>query len=163
VAPPANARDAVIRAIHEWTLRYGAPPMSYDWDPAWARRRNEAWRAERFESGDWPTLAIVRRQFGNLNNALHAAGVRPRRRPGEKARQAIQDEDTLLAIRAWTQRYGAPPTRSDWSPAHALRFGQQWRVDRYRAGDWSSFSTVIRSYGTLTLSAALRATIGGDA
>jgi hypothetical protein len=143
-------RDAILRAIHDWGHRYGELPKSYDWDPAWARRRGEEWRAERFEAGDWPSLAMVRRQFGNLSNALYAAGERPRGGRTRKTRRVVTDDDILDAIRRWAERYGEPPTRADWSPARAVRHGQQWRVDRYRAGDWPSFSTVVRRYGTLT-------------
>jgi hypothetical protein len=142
-------RDEIIRAIHNWTLRYGEPPRSYDWDPAWARRRGEEWRAERFDPDQWPTLAIVRRQFGNLSKALFAAGVRPRSGPIRARGQLLTDEQILEAVREWTRRFGEPPTRSDWSPARARQLGQLWRVDRYYAGDWPSFSTVLRRFGTL--------------
>ena len=143
-------RDQIIEAVQAWMLHFGEPPKVYDWDPALARRRGEAWRAERFEAGHWPTLAIVRRQFGNLSKALYAAGVRPRQGPKRARGHVLSDEQILAAIREWHRRYGEPPTRSDWSPARALQLGQEWRVDRYRAGNWPSFNTVIRRFGTLT-------------
>ena len=77
---PADSRftrDQIVIAIKRWHDQYGEPPKVFDWDPSWARRRGEDWRAERFEAGDWPTVAIVRRQFGNMSKALFAAGVRP--------------------------------------------------------------------------------------
>jgi hypothetical protein len=144
------SRERIVEAIHDWTQRFGEPPKVYDWDPALARRRGQDWRAERFEAGDWPTLAIVRRQFGNLSKALFAAGIRPRQGPTRARGHVLTDEQILAAIREWHRRYGEPPTRSDWSPARALQLGQEWRVDRYRAGNWPSFNTVVRRFGTLT-------------
>jgi hypothetical protein len=108
------------------------------------------WRAERFEAGDWPTVAIVRRQFGNMSKALFYAGVRPRRGPVRPRAHLLSDDDLLEAIRRWTDRYGEPPAIADWSPARARRAGQQWRVERYHAGDWPSGSTVLRRFGTFT-------------
>jgi|RhiMetStandDraft_4_1073278.scaffolds.fasta_scaffold2820906_1 hypothetical protein len=32
----------------------GEPPSMRDWEPARARRDDQAWRAERFDSGHWP-------------------------------------------------------------------------------------------------------------
>jgi hypothetical protein len=143
-------RDAIVAAIHLWIKQHGQPPTVFDWDPAWARRRGEEWRAERFEAGEWPTLAVVKRQFGNMSKALFHAGVRPRRGPVRARASLLSDEDVLSAIRRWTERYGEPPAITDWSPARARAAGQDWRAERYHAGDWPSMSTVIRRFGTFT-------------
>jgi hypothetical protein len=150
---PADSRftrDDIVNSIQRWEERYGEPPKVFDWDPSWARRRGEPWRAERFEAGNWPSVAIVRRQFGNMSKALFAAGVRPRRGPTRARSHRLSNEEVLDAIRAWTERYGEPPATSDWSPARARHAGQLWRIDRYYAGDWPSSNTVIRRFGTFT-------------
>jgi hypothetical protein len=149
------SREQIVAAIQRWIESYGAPPTVFDWDPSWARRRGQAWRAERFELGDWPTISIVRRQFGNMSKALYAAGARPRQGPVRARAHLLSDEDVLDAIREWARRYGEPPATSDWSPARARSAGQQWRAERYLAGDWPSVSTVIRRFGTF--GAAVRA------
>ena len=131
-------RDEIIAAITRWQERYGEPPKVFDWDPSWARRRGEIWRAERFEAGDWPTVAIVRRQFGNMSKALFAAGVRPRRGPTRARSHTLSDAEILTAIREWTELYSEPPAIADWSPARARSAGQLWRLDRYYAGNWPS-------------------------
>jgi hypothetical protein len=60
----------------------------------------------------------------------------------------LSDEDLLDAIREWASRYGEPPATTDWSPSRARGAGQEWRAERYLAGDWPSVSTVIRRFGT---------------
>jgi len=143
-------RDEITAAIRRWQEQYGEPPTVFDWDPAWARRRDEHWRAERFEAGDWPTVAIVRRQFGNMSKALFAADARPRRGPTRGRGHTLSNEEILDAIREWHRLYGEPPATSDWAPARARSGGQLWRLDRYYAGSWPSTNTVIRRFGTFT-------------
>ncbi|WP_028065921.1 homing endonuclease associated repeat-containing protein [Solirubrobacter soli] len=143
-------REEIIEAIQRWNTEHGEPPKVFDWDPSWARRRDQAWRAERFERGDWPTIAIVRRQFGNLSKAIFAAGLRPRRGPARGRSHLLTDEQLLDAIREWTKLYGEPPATADWAPARARSHGQTWRLDRYYAGDWPSTNTVIRRFGTFS-------------
>jgi hypothetical protein len=143
-------REQIIAAIRRWNTEYGEPPKVFDWDPSWARRRGQEWRAERFESGDWPTVAIVRRQFGNMSKAIFAAGLRPRRGPARGRSHLLTDEQLLDAIREWTTLYGEPPATADWAPARARSCGQTWRLDRYYAGDWPSTNTVIRRFGTFS-------------
>jgi hypothetical protein len=150
---PADSRytrEDIVAAVHRWIELHGSPPTVFDWDASWARRRGEIWRAERYEAGDWPSLAIVKRQFGNMSKALYAAGVRPRRGPIRPRAHLLSETDVIEAIREWTRRYGEPPATSDWSPTRARRAGQQWRAERYEAGDWPSVSTVVRRFGTFT-------------
>src|SRR5262249_11725687 len=91
-------REAIVASIHLWAERHGAPRPVFDWDPSGARRRGEDWRAERFEAGDWPTLAIVKRQFGNMSKAIFHAGLRPRRGPVRARSHLVSDADILDAI-----------------------------------------------------------------
>jgi hypothetical protein len=143
-------RDEIIEAVKRWNDQYGDPPKVFDWDPSWARRRDEAWRAERFEAGEWPTVAIVRRQFGNMSKALFAAGFRPRRGPTRARSHQLTNAQLLDAIREWTHLYGEPPATADWAPARARATSQTWRLDRYYAGNWPSTNTVIRRFGTFS-------------
>ena len=43
-------------------------------------------------------------------------------------------ENVIEAIREWVDAYGEPPRAADWNPSSAKWTGQQWRVERYRAG-----------------------------
>lgn len=141
---------AIVSALQTWHARYGETPRGLDWDPARARSAGQPWRAERFEAGDWPTLAVVRRQFGRWSDAVLAAGLEPHRGPFRPRSKTLSDEMILEAIRRWTRRYGETPAWADWSPARARRQGQEWRVVRYLAGDWPSSNTVARRFGTFS-------------
>src|SRR5919201_187858 len=74
-------REEIVGAIRRWHAIHGEPPLALDWDPTRARRRDQGWRADRFDAGRWPTLAMVRRQFGTLTEAVAATGITPRRAP----------------------------------------------------------------------------------
>jgi Homing endonuclease associated repeat len=94
-----SARDRILRAIVEWTRRYGAPPTQSDWDPGRARRTGQPWRAARFQQGDWPRLQTVRRHFGSLNEAIEAVGLRARH-PGQHGRTELGDRGHNLRVLA---------------------------------------------------------------
>lgn len=143
-------REQIVASIRRWTKRYGQPPREIDWDPAAARRRGKPHLAQRFEESRWPSLAMVRRQFGTLGAARRVAGVAPPQAASRARPHALTDEEILAAIRSWTERHGEPPSMSDWAPARARRCGQHWRAQRYLAGDWPSLSTVLRRFGTLS-------------
>ena len=51
------------------------------------------------------------------------------------------------AMRAWRERYGRPPSSTDWSGTHAVRRGGD-ALERLRDGDWPPPSTVIDLYGS---------------
>jgi len=51
------------------------------------------------------------------------------------------------AMREWRQRYGRPPSSTDWSRTHAARRGGD-ALKRLHDGDWPAPSTVIDMYGT---------------
>jgi transcriptional regulator with XRE-family HTH domain len=146
--PPVNprfTRDEILAAILRWNDRYGEPPKSVDWDPSRARRKGQP-----SHGGQWPTLAVVRRQFGTMSDALHAAGLRTRPRPVRPRGEILSCDDILQAIRAWNRVHGEPPTLADWAPARARRLGHEWRAQRYLAGDWPHLNTVLRRFGTLS-------------
>lgn len=147
-------RDGILDAIRRWNDEHGHPPTWLDWDPANARRKGQVERAELFEAGQWPSTAMVRRQFPTMGAAIEAAGLVPPKPRGTKA-NLVDGEQVLLAIREWTRRYGDPPAQTDLDPYRARRTGQPWRADRYQQGDWPSLPTVRHHYGTLT--AAVRA------
>src|SRR4051812_2461702 len=60
------------------------------------------------------------------------------------------NEQILAAIRAWCSLYDEVPCQADWDPHRARRIGQEWRIRRYRTGDWPSLKTVINRYGRLS-------------
>jgi len=146
---PRFSHDAIIARIQEWTLDYGEPPTIRDWDPSRARRTGQEWRAARFEAGDWPSVGMVKRRFGTFNAAVQAAGLAPRQGPRRVKRHLTGSEQVIVAIVEWTKRYGEPPTQADWDPVRARRFGQPWRIVRYRSGDWPSLNTVLYHFGSL--------------
>ena len=51
------------------------------------------------------------------------------------------------AMHEWRQRYGRPPSSTDWSRTHARRRGGE-AIERLRARDWPAPSTVIDIYGS---------------
>jgi len=101
-----------------------------DWEPARARRLGQAWHAERFESGEWPTVRVVCGLFGSFNLAIEAAGLQPRPAP-TRLRPNLSDPGAIIdAFVEWVRRYGDIPTMADWDPARARRLGQDWRIAR---------------------------------
>ena len=51
------------------------------------------------------------------------------------------------AMHEWRQRYGSPPSSTDWSRTHARRRGGA-ALERFLARDWPAPSTVIDIYGS---------------
>ena len=51
------------------------------------------------------------------------------------------------AMLDWRQRYGRPPSSTDWSRTHARRRGGE-PLKHLQSGEWPSPSTVIDVYGT---------------
>lgn len=72
------------------------------------------------------------------------------------------DRDSVInAIQEWVATYGEPPRAADWNPSSAKWSGQQWRVERYRAGradgsPWPALNSAKRPFGG-SLNAAVRA------
>ena len=128
--------------------------MMLDWDPSRARRLGHSWRAERFEGENWPTARMVRRQFASFNEAIEAAGLRPRPAPS-RVRQNLSGPKAILdAMIEWTRRYGDIPTMADWDPSRAKRLGQTWRIARFYQGDWPSARSVACHFGSFANAAA---------
>lgn len=146
---PTFGREEILAKIRAWVERYGEPPSMRDWEPSRARRAGQAWRVDRFLAGHWPSARMVVAQFGAFTQAIEEAGFRPRRRPSRLKPKLSGSEQVLVAIREWTARYGEPPTLADWDGVRARRLRQEWRVARYRSGDWPSLATVIYHYGSL--------------
>ena len=148
--PPAE----VLAAMKRWAAQYGEPPTMVDWDPSRARRLGQAWRAERFESGEWPTARVVCGLFAGFNAAVEQAGLKPRPAPSRQATNLVGPDAVLKAFVEWTRRHGDVPTMADWDPARARRLGQDWRIARYHQGDWPSARTVAHHFGSFAAAAA---------
>ena len=152
-APAGRARfteEELLAAVRRWAERYGGPPRASDWEPSRARLAGRPLQIERFRAGDWPSAGMLRRRFGSFNAALRAAGFEPRTAPSRTATQLTSPVEVLRAIVEWNRRYGVPPTQSDWDTSRAARSGQEWRIVRNQAGDWPSFNTVRRHFGTMS-------------
>jgi hypothetical protein len=147
---PKYTREQIVDAIRRWTELHGAPPTRADWEPSRARRMGHDWRVRRFEQGEWPTTRMVCRWFGTFNVAIEEAGFEPRRAPSRVRTQLSGPDAILAAIREWVRRYGDVPTQADWDPFRARRLGHEWRVVRYRQGDWPSLQTVLYNFGSLS-------------
>jgi hypothetical protein len=146
---PTYTREQILDAIRRWTELHDAPPTRADWEPSRARRMGHEWRVVRFEEGEWPTTRMVCRWFGTFNAAVEAAGFRPNRAPGRIRTHLSGPDAVIVAIREWVRRYGDVPTLADWDPVRARRLGHEWRIVRYRHGDWPSLRTVAHHFGSL--------------
>jgi len=98
--PNLLAPHAILDAIRIWTLRYGDPPRRTDWDPTRARQTNQAWKADRYNEGDWPSLPTIARHYGGLTAAITAAGLEPAPQyseaPGERAQRRNRNRLALV-------------------------------------------------------------------
>jgi hypothetical protein len=68
---------------------------------------------------------------------MNSASNATRARPGAGSRAWVRE-----AMRAWRDRFGAPPSSTDWSRSHARSRGGR-ALERLRAADRPSSSTVI--------------------
>lgn len=79
-------KERITLAIQSYAAIYGQAPAADDWAPSRATRSGRPELAERWrEDGCWPSHYTVIRKFGSWNNAIRAAGFKPRpvgRRPG---------------------------------------------------------------------------------
>ena len=81
----------------------------------------------------------------------YAVSRRPERtrgRPGGRRAGRYTDDEILEAIRRWANRYGEPPTSTDWEPARARRMGQSWRAERFELGEWPTVRMVRARFGS---------------
>lgn len=58
-------------------------------------------------------------------------------------------ESVMAAIHLFADRYGRPPTATDFNPAHAIARGHGWRAKRWqRDADYPSIFSVQRVFGS---------------
>jgi hypothetical protein len=89
----------ILDAIRRWTDLYGEPPTMADWEPYRARRIGQAWRIERYDAGEWPSVKSVRNHFGRLSHAIASAGLVPRRQGQRRAQpDPVLDPDVELHV-----------------------------------------------------------------
>jgi hypothetical protein len=89
----------ILEAIRRWSELYGEPPTMADWDPYRARHIGQAWRVERYEAGEWPSVKSVRNHFGRLSDAIASAGLVPRRQGQRRVEQAtVLDPEVELHV-----------------------------------------------------------------
>lgn len=156
----AFTREEIVGAVKRWLAMYGECPRMIDWEPARARRLGQQWRADRFESGTWPTTRMVRCQFQTFNAAIEAAGLSPRPAPTRLRANLSGPEAIIVAMIEWTRRYGDIPTMADWDPYRARRLGQDWRIARYHQGDWPSARSVALHFGSFANAATAAGLVG---
>jgi hypothetical protein len=65
-------------------------------------------------------------------------------------------ETIIEKILEWNDRFGEPPCSADWNPSLARWRAQEWRVERYRDGNWPSTNAAKRPFGG-SFDAAVRA------
>ena len=135
-------RDEEGLSIAEIARRLGraeATVKAYLYDPTGERARVVKLRYQGVcrECGT-PTAA--RRGKGDAYEfckSCHPGAIAPTR-----TREWVRD-----AMRDWRQRFGRPPSSTDWSRTHARRRGGK-ALERFLARDWPASSTVIDIYGS---------------
>ena len=135
-------RDQEALSIAEIARRLGRAPATvkaYLYDPTGEKAREVKRRYQGVCRGcGAPTTAR-----GGKGDAYaycrrcHPGAIEPRR-----TREWVRE-----AMRAWRDRYGRPPSSTDWSRTHARRRGGQ-ALGRLQDGDWPSPSTVTDLYGS---------------
>jgi hypothetical protein len=65
-------------------------------------------------------------------------------------------EAIITKMLEWHERHGEAPCSADWNPSLARWRAQEWRVARYRDGQWPSTNAVKRAFGG-SFDAAVRA------
>src|SRR3954447_14715977 len=65
-------------------------------------------------------------------------------------------EAIITKMLEWHARHGEAPCSADWNPSLARWRAQEWRVARYRDGQWPSTNAVKRAFGG-SFDAAIRA------
>jgi hypothetical protein len=72
---------------------------------------------------------------------------------GRRSGSVVTREKAIERIRRWADFFGEPPCAADWNPSVARWRAQEWRIERYRAGDpetgepWPSLNAVKRRFG----------------
>jgi hypothetical protein len=65
-------------------------------------------------------------------------------------------ETIIEKIQEWVRLHGEAPSSADWNPSLARWRAQEWRIERYRNGEWPSTNAVKRHFGG-SFDAAVRA------
>jgi len=65
-------------------------------------------------------------------------------------------ESIISKILEWNDLFGEPPCSADWNPSLARWRAQEWRVERYRDGNWPSTNAAKRPFDG-SFDAAVRA------
>jgi hypothetical protein len=65
-------------------------------------------------------------------------------------------ETIIEKIQEWVARHGEAPSSADWNPSLARWRAQEWRIERYRDGEWPSTNAVKRHFDG-SFDAAVRA------
>ena len=66
-----------------------------------------------------------------------------------RERAKLGKEAVITALRDWNDRFGSPPTATDWSPANARKNGRLDKVERYRgSGPWPATNSVLNLFGS---------------
>src|ERR1700743_21249 len=65
-------------------------------------------------------------------------------------------ETIIPKILEWNELYGEPPCSADWNPSLARWRAQEWRAERYYAGNWPSTNAAKRPFDG-SFDAAVRA------
>src|SRR5688500_3079427 len=65
-------------------------------------------------------------------------------------------ETIIEKINEWVTLHGEAPSSADWNPSLARWRAQEWRIERYREGQWPSTNAVKRHFGG-SFDAAVRA------
>ena len=66
---------------------------------------------------------------------------------GRRRRTRWTREAVIEKILEWNALYGEPPTAADWNPSLARWRAQEWRIERYQAGDWPAVNAAKRPFG----------------
>ena len=77
-------REEVLAEIKEWNLRHGEPPRANQWRGVAGMSPHPDWSP----GGDFPSTTTVYKMFGGWNEAILAAGFKPRNNSAQAAREA---------------------------------------------------------------------------
>ena len=142
VALARHYRDHEALSTAEIARRLGraeATVKAYLYDPTGEKARAVKRRYQGLCRGcGAPTTA--RGGKGDANEFCkncHPGAIAPTR-----TRDGVRD-----AMHEWRQRYGRPPSSTDWSRTHARRRGGE-ALKRFQARDWPAPSTLIDIYGS---------------
>jgi hypothetical protein len=65
-------------------------------------------------------------------------------------RSRYSRDEILAAMRRWRDKYGEPPTMTDWEPARARRLRMAWRAERFESDSWPTTRIVIGHFSSFS-------------